>query len=213
MKTHTPMIGLLGGTFDPVHQGHIEMAQHCLQTYPLDEIQCIPNRLPADKKHPHASVDQRKHMIQLAINDASNISINTIELEKNEPSYTVETLKTLRTRYPNNALCFILGCDVFDRLDQWHEWQQLTTLCHLIVIGRSHAILSLAPWQQQLLTTHQTDDPNKLAKSSAGCIILDPFTPQNFCSTTIRQQLRTTNPVKGLQQSVSQYIKQHDLYR
>jgi nicotinate-nucleotide adenylyltransferase len=130
------MIGIFGGTFDPIHLGHLHVATELLKKLSLEKIIFLPVGTPAHRSPPVASAKQRLAMIRLALADNPKFAVDEHELEKNSPSYTVDSLAYFKAQYPHSDLAFIMGADAFAHFTQWHEWKRILTLCTLIVVNR-----------------------------------------------------------------------------
>ena len=130
-------IGVLGGTFDPVHFGHLRLAKCARDDFQLDEVHLLPCRVPALKPQPIATAQQRVDMLRLAIANEPGLVVDESELHRDGPSYTVDTLRALRVEVgPECAICLIMGMDAFLSLPAWHEWQEIIGLAHVIVMQR-----------------------------------------------------------------------------
>ena len=126
-------IGLLGGTFDPIHFGHLRLAQELATQLHFDKVHFIPSANPPHKTHPQVSAQHRAQMVQLAISDNPLFICDTRELNRNGASYTVDTLISLREEVGYKvSLCLIMGSDAFMRLNTWVRWQDLLNYCHII---------------------------------------------------------------------------------
>jgi len=130
------LIGLLGGTFDPIHKGHINIATALMQQLDFAQVQFIPCQRSPHREQPIASAEDRLAMIKLAIEPYDRFTVNTIEIKKPGPSYTIDTLRSIHAEQPNKALCFILAMDAFAHFNQWRQWQEILNHCHLIVVNR-----------------------------------------------------------------------------
>ncbi len=144
-------IGILGGTFDPIHNGHIQIAETVLQALQLERIEFIPCFQPPHRQQPIASPKDRLAMVKLATKSNPHFHANEIEMDRQGVSYSVDTLTALRRQMPHQPLCFIVGADAFSAFHHWHEWQKIPTLVHLIIIGRQHAEAPSNPDIQALL--------------------------------------------------------------
>ncbi|WP_417760398.1 nicotinate-nucleotide adenylyltransferase [Shewanella sp.] len=185
-------IGILGGTFDPVHYGHLRPAEAVRQQLQLDELWLMPNRIPPHKAAASASSKQRLEMLTLAQQEFPAFSICDIELTRNEPSYSVVTLEQLITSQPQHTFYFIMGSDSLVQLATWHQWQQLFSLCHIVVCGRSGWQLTAdnpvwPEYQQRHLSA--TNHLSQHANQRAGDIIQMELELQPFASTQLRQWL------------------------
>ncbi len=207
------MIGLLGGTFDPIHCGHLHIALACLKQLPLDALQFIPCHIPPHQKVPNASTRERLAMVKLAIEPYSQLSVNPIELNNTGPCYTINTLTQLNNS--NDCLCFILGSDSFLQFEQWQEWQSILNYCHLVIINRPSYPLtqlnsSLRKYYQQNLTSKVAD----LTSKASGHIYILPTAPNTISSSYIRMALRNKSLNNGdIPEKVRHYIEEHKLYQ
>ena len=208
-----PLLGLLGGTFDPVHNGHIAIAQHCITQYNMKSIQFIPNHNHHHKPNVKASASHRVNMLKLAITGHKEWQINTMELSNSQPAYSIETVKQLGHTFPDHALCFILSVESFNSFNTWKNYREITDHCHLIILGRSNHTLASHSWQLQLLSHSSIEHQHQLQNSMHGKIVLDPYNPPAVTSTDIRTNLNTKKPTINTSPAVRDYIKTHDLYR
>jgi nicotinate-nucleotide adenylyltransferase len=130
-------IGILGGTFDPPHNGHLLIASEALTQLRLDEIWFMPNKIPPHKQdNDISSIQDRVNMIQLAISDHPNFKLETIELEREGPSYTYDTIKILKKRHPNAEFFFIIGGDMVEYLPKWYKIDDLLTMVTFVGVRR-----------------------------------------------------------------------------
>lgn len=212
MQTNKP-IGILGGTFDPIHYGHLRSALELYQQLDLQEIRFIPCQQPIFDKTAQATPSQRLAMLKVAITDQPHFVIDERELKRKTPSYMVDTLISLQQEFMQTPLCLIIGSDVLSNLDRWHRWQELIKLCHLIVITRPEYDLPQQGPVAELVKKHQIDDPAQLQKQLNGYLIQVKGTLLAISGTLIRQQIVTgSNPRYLLPDPVLQYIRQEKLY-
>lgn len=204
------MIGVLGGTFDPVHYGHLRPAQEIAEQLALDSVLLIPAARPPHRSPPLASFEHRYAMVSLAADEFPALIADDREAGRPGPSYSVDTLADLRRTLGDRPVCFLLGTDAFASLPEWHDWQQLPELAHLVVMQRPGCELSELPsWASDRLT----EDPAELRARPAGLVIMLPVTPVNVSATGIRQALSGGQPVTGLLPPlVLEYIEAHGLY-
>ena len=211
------LIGLLGGTFNPIHFGHLRMAQELVDALNLAEIRFIPSANPPHKTMPIVSAHQRAEMVQLAIADNPVFRLDTQELDRQGASYTIDTLISLREELGNNvSLCLIMGSDAFTKLDTWQRWGELLDYCHIILVQRpiKQAQSKLSEQLTAFLESHYTENADDLSKKSAGYIHMQHITAQEIAATTIREKLLAGNNVKYLvPDQVLAYIQQHQLYK
>ncbi|PPD32864.1 MAG: nicotinic acid mononucleotide adenylyltransferase, partial [Methylomonas sp.] len=128
------MIGIFGGTFDPVHYGHLRSALEVKELFGLDEVRLIPCYQPPHRDQPKASATMRLQMLQQAINHEPGLVVDSRELNRAGPSYMVDTLKSLREEFSEQTLLLFIGSDAFENLTSWHRWQQLFDYAHLVVL-------------------------------------------------------------------------------
>ncbi len=132
----SPAIGVLGGTFDPVHFGHLRPALEVMQQLNLEQMRLIPSSIPPHRQQPIASAKQRHQMLELAIKGLQGFVVDDRELHRSGPSYSVDTLRSLREQFPDNPLFFLVGSDAFQSIHSWSRWTELLTLAHLVVMQR-----------------------------------------------------------------------------
>ena len=209
-------IGILGGTFNPIHLGHLRLAEELSMALNLDEVRFIPSANPPHKSAPSVSAKDRAHMVALAIEDNPKFQLDTQELARNGASYTIDTLKNLREDLgADTSLCLIIGSDAFVKLDTWHEWQALITYCHIVLVQRPQPNLSaLNATLETFLSDHYTDNNHDLLNNAAGFISMQAITALDISSTSIRNDLYTRKSARYLvPEGVLNYITQHQLYR
>ena len=211
------VIGLLGGTFNPIHFGHLRMAQELAQSLALDEVRFIPAANPPHKVAPSVSATDRAEMVKLAIADNTAFKFDDTELCRSGASYMVDTLQSLRTELSDEtSLVLFLGGDAFSEFHTWHRWEEIINLCHIALVQRPTAI-SAAPLPKALklfLHNHHTDNIDDLHQTSAGYVITQAITALDISSTAIRNQLTAKQSARYLMpDNVIDYIKHHQLYR
>lgn len=212
-----PPLGIFGGTFDPVHLGHLRMAQELADALALVEVRIVPAAQPPHRAQPRCTAQQRLDMLRLAIADNPLFVLDPCELERNGPSYTVDTLTELRASLgPESPLCLFVGADAFNGLPGWHRWESLIRLAHLVIAHRPGASLqlsSLAEPLQQLWQRHHTTDPRQLHRQAAGCLLQHRITALDISASQIRHLLHQGKSCRYLlPEPVRDYIDQHHLY-
>ncbi len=210
-------IGVFGGTFDPVHFGHLRPALELKEQLGLEAVHLIPCHIPPHRDEPHATPAQRRTMLQLAIEGEPGLLLDNRELERPGPSYMVDTLKSLRQEFgEQRPLCLIIGADAFLGLPSWYHWQQLVQLAHIVVAHRPGWQLdesSLEPALQQLLQQHRLSGAQQLCETPAGGVLLQPVTQLAISASAIRQQVAAGGSANYLlPQPVWDYIRQQNLY-
>ena len=208
-------IGVLGGTFDPVHFGHLRPALELLETLDLAEVRLIPCGQPPHRKPPRATAAARLAMLELAVANQPGLRVDPRELERPGPSYMVDTLASLRAEFGTTPLYLLLGSDAFLGLPDWHRWQELPQLAHLVVMHRPGWALDddLAAPLAQLVDTRRVYEAAALAAQPAGNILLVPVTPLDISATAIRALIGAgRSPRYLLLDTVWEYIRAHGLY-
>jgi len=215
-QARRPLIGILGGTFDPIHHGHLRMAEDLADLIKLDAVRFIPSANPPHKQSPTTSAEDRCEMVKLAIATNPRFIFDDRELKREGASYTIDTLLSLREELgKETALCLIMGSDAFAEFDSWHRWQEILGLCHLALVERPNVELEevLRPTLQDLLRQHYTHEPERLSASPAGHISIQRITALDISATTIRKYLATQrSPRYLLPNAVFDYIDRHHLY-
>lgn len=209
------MIGILGGTFDPVHPGHIYIASELALKLHFSELRLIPCYLPAHRQVPSASAVDRLNMLELAIKDHPELSIDKREFERQGVSYAIDTLKSIRSEIANDeSLVLILGMDVFNSLHQWKDWEDLLKYGHLLVVNRAGVSPTFEAELTALLEAHQIQDPILLKTKAAGCIYFQNLNPMDISATELRNQYQDLKKHPAISQivAVDNYINQHKLY-
>jgi nicotinate-nucleotide adenylyltransferase len=212
--TNQQPIGLLGGTFDPIHHGHLRLAIELYERLELAEVRLIPSANPPHREPPSVSAQRRLEMVQAAIQGVAGLSVDDRELQRQQPSYMVDTLNSFREEFPHRPLCLILGLDAFMGLPSWYQWERLLTLAHLVVVRRLGTLLPEVHRMQDFLLTHQLRQPTELMNQPAGGIWIEEIPPLTISATQIRDLIATgRNPRYLLPLSVLEIINTHQLYR
>ncbi len=208
------MIGVFGGTFDPVHNGHLRVVQALVRTLPFDELRMLPCGEPAHRAPPQASAEDRVAMLRLAIAGMSSIVIDEREVQRNGPSYMVDTLTSMREELGDTPLVLIIGWDAFVGLPTWHRWPQILELAHLLVVQRPGTTTPPCREVEALLQQCQVDEVSALKTAPAGCILLHPVDALEVSSTNVRESIIAKEDVGDLLPvAVLAYIKEHNLYQ
>jgi len=187
-------IGVLGGTFDPVHEGHIFIAKCALQTLELDKVLFLPaNISPFKTSKELTASEHRIEMLRLVLKDEPQMEISLLELKRGGVSYTVDTLRELTTQYPKGIEIFlIIGADAYRNISQWKESEQIMELCQIALAGRPDHNLELVPPDKGALITEES---------------------VKFASSQIREDIQAGREPEGLAPLVWKYIQKHGLYR
>lgn len=207
-------VGIFGGTFDPIHIGHLRLALELKQQFLLDEMHLLPCYLPPHRAAPGASAGQRVEMLQLALQDCPQLQVDARELQRDRPSYTVDTLTELRAELGAQvSLVLCMGMDSFCGLDSWHQWQQLIRLAHILVVERPGYALPVAGAVAELVRRHSAG-ADAIQAAPAGAVVIAAPRLLPVSATDIRTQLHSgQSPQFLLPDAVLRYIHSQQLYR
>jgi nicotinate-nucleotide adenylyltransferase len=211
-------LGILGGTFDPVHNGHVELAREVRTALGLAAVRLIPAGDPPHRAAPVATAAHRLAMVELAVDGIAGLEVDAREIERPGRSYTVDTLQSLRSESRDRPLALIVGADAFIGLPTWHRWRDLFSLAHVVVVARPGVVIddALSDALAGEWAKRHRRDAEALAQSSAGHIFVQAITPHPISASSIRNALvdGNTTAVKGLLPSaVLAYIERNRLYR
>lgn len=212
-------LALFGGTFDPVHFGHLRVAQDTASALKLPEVRLIPSQTPVHRERPGASANDRLQMLRLAVAGFPGLSVDDCELRRTSASYTITTLEHFRALFPARPLIWLIGVDAFLRIQSWHRANELFDFAHFVVLNRpgfatanvfSSALSSV--WQGRA-----TRDATMLRSTTHGQIYLHTVAPQAISATEIRNMIARGSSEDALAPllppGVLAYIRAHQLYR
>jgi nicotinate-nucleotide adenylyltransferase len=192
------MIALLGGTFNPIHNGHLYIAEEALTAFSAEKVIFIPSREPPHRDEPVATPEQRADMVRLAIEGKEEFEFSDVELERPGPSYTIDTVKTIIKYYPDDELGLIVGSDAFNSFTTWLHWEEILEYCRLIVVNRD------------------TGEPSKQSDENIKPehILTLEVDPCPVSATQIRAFVAHGEPIDELvPEAVKQYIYDNKIYR
>jgi nicotinate-nucleotide adenylyltransferase len=207
-------IGILGGTFDPVHNGHLRLAIECLEKLALAEVRLIPLYAPPHRRPPRTAAEHRLAMLKIAVKTADKLKVDDCELRRKSISYTIDTVSTLREKNKNKPLCLLMGADAFNALHTWHRWESLLDYVHLVIAERP----GVAPLPEHaglktLLDKNIVADATVLHTTRNGKIFRLQIPWLDISATRIRDMLRMHhNPAYLMPDGVIDYIHTHQLY-
>jgi len=211
MKT---AIGILGGTFDPIHYGHLTPAREAMQALGLEHIRLMPNHIPPHRPQPVANSEQRLAMVTLAASEFGGFQVDDRELRRQSPSFTFDTLRQLRHELPDTPICFLIGMDSLLSLPTWHRWQELTDYAHLVVSIRPGWAPQYADELQRFISLHQLADNRLIHQQQSGGIVMLDNAPVAISASELRVQLaQGVVSRRWLPQPVAEYIEQEQIYR
>ena len=209
--------GLLGGTFDPIHHGHLRLAEEMAEALGLDEVRLLPTGTPPHRSAPAASAIHRLAMVQRAITGNPRFRLDTHEIHKTVPCYMVDTLGELRAELGHDVpIVLFLGADAFAGLARWHDWQRLFSLCHIAVAERPGYDLDsrLPPELDAEHSQRRTARAQDLRTAPCGQIYRLAITQLDISATGIRARIAGHRSVRYLvPDAVLDYLQHHRLYQ
>lgn len=214
MTTSYSLSGIFGGTFDPIHNGHVIPLKQAAREIGINSLGLMPCHIPPHRATPSVSSQQRMEMVQLVCNESPLFFADDCELKQDSPSYTVTTLSRKKQQSENTALCFFMGMDSLKSFDTWYRWQEILDLCHLVVCKRGQETEQFNSTIQQLLDSRQTQVPVELTQSESGLIYLADTDKIDISATQIRQRINKGETFEHLvPNAVAQFIHGNGLYR
>jgi len=218
-------IGIFGGTFDPIHNGHLGIARDLTDHLQLDRVHLVPCHNPPHRPSPKVTSQQRFAMVEGAIANTSGFVADRRELINSSSSYSIDTIESFRREYGNDtALYFFMGMDSLISFSSWYRWQDFLDLCHIVIAARPG---SSPPPKDSVIgkyyQLHQTDNTAVLSTSSLtsslltskthGYMAILPTTPLNITASDIRSQIAAgIKPRNKITEPVWSYIKEYGLY-
>lgn len=221
----TQQIGILGGSFDPVHNGHLGLARQALATFGLDRVVFVPADIPPHKRHQTLTpTHHRLEMLRRAIAGDANLMLSEIEIERGGVSYTLDTVRALQSQWPDAELSLIMGADTFQDIDSWKQFADVLRASHILVASRpgrslDETVNDVAALMTQLPFSYQPDHSDSTKRvyrchETGRRIALFPIPPKAISSTQIRDALQRGEAAKKvLPPEVEGYIMAHRLYQ
>ncbi|MGE0624604.1 MAG: nicotinate-nucleotide adenylyltransferase [Pseudomonadales bacterium] len=204
------MICLFGGTFDPVHLGHLHAADVVCRVLGLDELRLVLSARPSHKTDTGASLEHRWAMLQLACAGDARLVPDDREMRRSRPSYTVETLEAIRERSPDACLSWVIGSDAFALLPTWHRWREVLKLANLVVLTRPGPFPALGEDMRALIERHRVAS---LSGCHSGGILMVDNAMKEIAAADIRTAIAEGRDVSHLlPPPVATYIRAHHLY-
>jgi len=214
------VLGVFGGTFDPIHCGHLELARELRTALGFSAVRFIPAGDPPHRAAPVATAAHRLAMVELAIAGHPELEVDAREILRPGRSYTVPTLEELHNEEPSRPLALIVGADAFLGLPTWHRWRELFALAHVVVVGRPGVTIedALPPTLADEWSRRRCLDAAALGQAAAGSVLLQAVTAHPISASAIRAQLAHgadgVAAVRGLlPAAVLAYIDRNQLYR
>ncbi len=211
----TSPLGILGGTFDPIHFGHLRFAEEIATALNLTEIRLVPAGTPPHRTAPLAGAEHRLAMAYLATAGNPILRVDAREVRRAEPSYTINTVEEIRNEIGDRPLCLLLGADAFFGFPFWERWQEFFKLAHVVVASRpGYELTSTLPLPlQPMWGKHFTHEPHRLAEQPYGLIYHQTITSLDISASHIRALARRGHSARYLlPDSVLEYIDKTEVY-
>jgi nicotinate-nucleotide adenylyltransferase len=183
-------MGIFGGTFDPIHYGHLRSAFELLEAIELSEVRFLPAGNPPHRDSTYADARTRVALVRAAIDGEPRFILDDRELRREGPSYSVDTLLDLRAEFAHRSLCLVVGMDAFLGLPQWHQWREILELAHLVVAHRPGWQAPQSGALGELLADRGTARPQALHETRAGRVYIRAVTQLEISSSAIRELVR-----------------------
>lgn len=208
------LLGLLGGTFDPVHNGHLRAALDVCEAGDLEQLRLLPCHIPPHRQTPRVDAATRLQLLQAAIHgEEPRLVVDDRELRRDAVSYTVDTLHSVHLDFPGARLCLLLGTDSFNSLPSWHRWRELGELAHLVVMQRPDISVTDDPMLARWLHGRRTDDWADLRDEPVGRVLFQPVAQLGISASMVRERLAAGRSARYLvPEPVWQQIQQQHLY-
>ena len=206
-------LGMMGGMFDPVHNGHLNIALTSLELLQLDALHFLPCGNPVHKNEDFASSAHRLAMLELGVKDIDSIQIDARECQSEAPSYTQSSLKSIRSENPGSRLFFILGQDAFNSLTTWNRWEEIFLLAHIVIAGRADIEIELPAKLLSEFNNRRVNSVEEMKQYKHGKILTESFPIIDISSTMVRERINGGSDIQGLVPPlVERYIHSHNLY-
>lgn len=211
-QTHKA-IGILGGTFDPIHMGHLRMAVELYEACDLVKVHIIPCYQPVHRKVPQASPLERFEMVKCAITNEPILFADDREIKRKGPSYMIDTVEEMNAEMPKTPLCLLMGLDAFLGFSSWHRYTEILQKAHIIIGHRPQYHLPRTGIIAELVSAHMQQDISYIHENIAGGILLRPITQLEISATDIRKQIAMGKNSRYLMPNrVYDYIRQKGIY-
>lgn len=204
----------MGGTFDPIHNGHLRTALELQQWLGVKQVCLVPSKTPVHREAPGCTAEQRLDMVRLAVANEPALKVDDREICSAQSSYSFLTLQGLRAELGSETpICMIMGMDAYQTLPRWFEWESFLGLCHLIVLQRPGYRLSENPIMTEFTERNRADSAAALLSKPAGHVLIHELTPLGISATQVRQTITGGDSPRYLMpDQVWQYIQENHLY-
>ena len=206
-------IVIFGGTFDPVHLGHLRAAEEIHEQLGMDEFRFLPCGQPPHREAPVASAAQRLEMLQLALAETTEFQVDERELHREGPSYMVDTLHSFRAEFPHSSLALVIGQDAANSLNRWYRWQEIPKLSHVVIMSRHGGSARYPDEVRAMVTSLRTERPASLKDAHSGKVLELEIDSLPVSASAIRGLVKAGRSVRFLVPApVLKFIDQQDLY-
>lgn len=203
-------VGILGGTFDPVHHGHLRLAIEFMERLDLMEVRFIPLHIPPHRSMPFASATDRLHMLEIATRGIPDISIDDFEIRQKKVSYTIDTVTAFRESMKDAPVCLLLGADAFNNISTWKNWDSILDYVHITVAKRPEYPVEAPP---AVFENAITQSVSALHQQPCGLISMIDMPLLDISATQVRSLVKSGNRLQGLlPPEVIEYIYTNKLY-
>ena len=203
-KSEFPFVGIFGGTFDPIHYGHLRVAEEVIEAVGLQKMYFIPAGVPRLRHAPIASPQHRAELVRIAIQDNFRFVLDEREINRDGVSYSVDSLRELKQELGKKViLCFVIGADAFIKLDKWNSWRELFNLCHFVIATRPGHVLSsnhdvLPKELKDECSQRWVSSVDSLRRATSGMIFVAPTTMLDISANIIRARIAAGKSVRYL---------------
>lgn len=213
MADETQPLGIMGGTFDPVHYGHLRCAEEARRKLHLNTLRLLPAGTPPHRRAPVASTAQRLAMLERALTEFPQLEIDRREARRAGPSYMVETLLEIRAEFPGRPILLLLGQDAANGLQTWYRWRQLFLLAHIVILARPGTTARYQPAVAREIDSRTCPDPAALRGRDAGRVLYLDAGCQDISATRIKELVRQGRSPHGMMPEAElEYICEHGIY-
>ena len=206
-------MALFGGTFDPVHYGHLRCADEVRQTLGLKTLYLLPAGSPPHRGQPQATVEQRLQMLQLACQEFPSLKIDDRETRRHGPSYMVDTLQEIRTSHGDQPILLLIGQDAANLLQTWYQWERLFELASLVILTRPGSHSRYTPEVAEQMRSRSVKAVHDLLNSTSGSVFHLQVESIDVSASKIKDYIRSgQDPGPMLPAAILEYIRQNRLY-
>lgn len=208
-------VGVFGGTFNPVHYGHLRSALELVEHLGLDHLRLMPCAVPPHREAPDCSAADRAAMVELAVSSEPRLRCDTRELNRDGVSFTIDSLLEIREELgEGHSLSLVMGCDAVLKIATWHRWEELLDVAHIVVIARPGWHFPERGEVANWLEMHRASAKDVLVNAVAGSILVEELRPLAISSTEVRELLAAGQSARYLlPEPVLDYIQDKQLYR